>query len=400
VKYFLPLDEKYFTFIKREMAATEDSLEQFLDKLEKEFAPSLEEYRECPSEIVLGKEIGKGKYGRVYSGKYNNKDVAIKVLDLSDEAFSRESRQIKQEALISKYLTLECDDAQVCPIIPIHDVFLCNSDDMLRSYIVMGLSRGYDLRQLITKRHEDSWYNIRYDSITRRNIGLYENFDGRFIMNLKITILLITGLMYLHDKHVYHQDIKLDNILIDLSSPNNVIKYIDFGLSCIYLNDTSLSESIKEKYKELNCLSMKGVRGTPNFIHPYAFILSKKLKEGTPVSDKLRRKLSKITDCYSLGVVLYMLWTGSFNFLNVKTVSGIRKMASVYAREIKDREGVDLYMDILGYRPDVMKLTDGKISEYKEVMEIINEMTTFSLTLPKMDNILNRLQNMLDRSNK
>jgi serine/threonine protein kinase len=86
---------------------------------------------------------------------------------------------------------------------------------------------------------------------------------------------LVKGVGYLHSKGIVHLDLKLDNILIDLS---NVVKIVDFGFS------RSLVEP--DQLLELIC-------GTPYYMGPE--LLSKKHYLGQPA------------DVWALGVILYVL---------------------------------------------------------------------------------------------
>lgn len=104
-------------------------------------------------------------------------------------------------------------------------------------------------------------------------VGLWKgNSEGKAKM---IFSQLVKGVGYLHSKGIVHLDLKLDNILIDLS---NVVKIVDFGFS------RSLVEP--DQLLELIC-------GTPYYMGPE--LLSKKHYLGQPA------------DVWALGVILYVL---------------------------------------------------------------------------------------------
>ena len=92
---------------------------------------------------------------------------------------------------------------------------------------------------------------------------------------------IIEGLHYLHSQNILHRDIKLDNILIDLT---NTVKICDFGVS----KQIKTGEIMRDQ-----C-------GTPAYIAPE--ILLNKGYEGFGV------------DIWSAGVVLYTMLAGVVPF--------------------------------------------------------------------------------------
>ena len=90
------------------------------------------------------------------------------------------------------------------------------------------------------------------------------------------------GIEYLHSQNIAHRDIKLDNILIE--DKTNMVKIIDFGFSVM-------------------CSSMQKLKifcGTPSYMAPE--ITMKKEYDG------------KTVDMWALGVLLYVMLTGTFPF--------------------------------------------------------------------------------------
>ena len=94
---------------------------------------------------------------------------------------------------------------------------------------------------------------------------------------------LLNGLEYCHDKDICHRDLKPENLLI---TSTGVLKISDFGLSAI----------IDIKHNEL----LNNAVGTPHYIAPE--VLGKEKYDG------------KISDCWSIGVILYVLQAGYFPF--------------------------------------------------------------------------------------
>jgi len=89
---------------------------------------------------------------------------------------------------------------------------------------------------------------------------------------------LLQCISYLHDHKIVHRDLKPENILCDSDSPNTRIKLIDFGTSCLFINDKNLEEII----------------GTPYYIAPEVF----------------NHNYNNKCDEWSAGVILYIMLSG------------------------------------------------------------------------------------------
>ena len=116
---------------------------------------------------------------------------------------------------------------------------------------------------------------------------------------------LIEGLKYIHKKHFVHRDIKLDNILIDLT---NTIKICDFGVS--------------KHFEDKNEIMFDHC-GTPAYIAPEIFEHAG--YKGPPC------------DIWSAGVTLYYMLAGEQPF-KAGSISELEKI--IKAGEFKEIEGV------------------------------------------------------------
>ena len=98
---------------------------------------------------------------------------------------------------------------------------------------------------------------------------------------------MINGLDFIHSKGIAHRDIKLDNIMVvtDKITHEPIPKFIDFGLSSIFYQNMKRREKV----------------GSIAFMSPE--IVS-------------NRPHDKMTDIWSMGVMLYILLTGRFPFVN------------------------------------------------------------------------------------
>eukprot|EP00732_Lithocolla_globosa_P001448 Lithocolla_globosa_v1_NODE_722_length_3383_cov_12.786959.p1 type:complete len:477 gc:universal NODE_722_length_3383_cov_12.786959:1874-3304(+) len=96
---------------------------------------------------------------------------------------------------------------------------------------------------------------------------------------------MLLAVQYLHNNKVSHRDLKPENILLQRNKtthPYAIVKITDFGLAKIAANT-----------------SMKTVCGTPNYLAPEILRCS---------------SYSNAVDCWSLGVILYAMLSGTLPF--------------------------------------------------------------------------------------
>ncbi|KAH9299458.1 hypothetical protein KI387_031140 [Taxus chinensis] len=121
------------------------------------------------------------------------------------------------------------------------------------------------------------------------NAGRFSEDEARFFFQQ-----LISGVNYCHAMQVCHRDLKLENTLLDGSSPPR-LKICDFGYS-----KSSLLHS-----------QPKSTVGTPAYIAPE--VLSKRVYDG------------KIADVWSCGVTLYVMLVGAYPFEDPEDPRNFRK---------------------------------------------------------------------------
>jgi len=142
---------------------------------------------------------------------------------------------------------------------------------------------------------------------------------------------ICTTIEYLHSKNVCHRDLKLENLLLDHKDRKSRIKVSDFGLS-----------------KESNAVSvLETYVGTPAYIAPE--IIS---------SSKTGKSYGLKSDCWSLGVILYSLFSATTPFnqdldekrLNKLILSGTYRMKGPIWDNISE-EGKHLVDSLLTVDP-------------------------------------------------
>lgn len=116
---------------------------------------------------------------------------------------------------------------------------------------------------------------------------------------------LLSAVRYIHSLHVCHRDLKPENCLYISNSPDSDIKIIDFGLSAIQNESEALHDP----------------QGTPYYLAP----------------EVLMGSYNHLADCWSLGVILYMLLSGTPPF-NGSTNEEI--LVSVYNASVNFRKKV------------------------------------------------------------
>lgn len=92
------------------------------------------------------------------------------------------------------------------------------------------------------------------------------------------THMMLLAVAYLHDKKIAHRDLKLENFLYE-AKDTNMLKLIDFGFAKHWDRSTKMSQAC----------------GSVHYVAP----------------EVLLRSYTEKADCWSMGVIVYMLLTGS-----------------------------------------------------------------------------------------
>ena len=150
---------------------------------------------------------------------------------------------------------------------------------------------------------------------------------------------IILGLKYMHKNNIVHRDIKLDNLLLDLT---NTIKICDFGVSKILSSPNELMQD--------HC-------GTPAYIAPEVFEDLGYYGYGC--------------DIWSLGVTLYYMLEGEQPFKG-QTIEELKR--NVFSKNYKkidfiSKEGDDLLDKMLTINPDE-RITLDEIMKHKWIRDV------------------------------
>jgi serine/threonine protein kinase/Tfp pilus assembly protein PilF len=221
--------------------------------------------------------IGEGGMGVVFYAKDKKlkKDVAIKALSFSlikDKEF--------KDRLLREAITLgQIDHPNICSV---YDVVIKKE----YSYIVMQYVEGENLASILKKG----------------KLPIEKAID--------IGIQLAEGLNAAHKKGIVHRDIKPSNIVI---SKNGYVKILDFGLAKPYLKEENKKDSSIDKYE----ITKTGIIvGTVSYMSP-------EQAEGEKVDHR--------SDIFSLGIILYEMFTGKKPF---EGRSHISVMANIINAEV------------------------------------------------------------------
>ena len=204
-------------------------------------------------EVLFGEEVGRGQFGTVYRAvNRTSKQVrACKVVDVKRLELSG-GQFDDTELTITQNLSHE-------GVLSVIDVFR----DEKYIYIVLPLMRGGDLFERIASKHPHG----------------YPESAGRCLFRK-----LVEAVKYLHDRDIIHRDIKPENLLLESPEDDASIRISDFGTS----------------KRAQNC---KTYCGTPQYFAPEVLQRQFTVKgEGC---------YGKPSDMWSLGVVLYVLLSGT-----------------------------------------------------------------------------------------
>ncbi|KAK4490748.1 hypothetical protein RD792_001454 [Penstemon davidsonii] len=214
---------------------------------------SIEEIRLSTNSFDPKFHIGSGGYGRVYKGSIDGGDTIVAIKRLRSESKQGDNEFWTEIKMLSKI-------------------------------------RHQHLVSLIGYCNDGHERLLVYHYMTRGTLAdhLYKiNRPGKSILplswelRLKISVGAARGLYYLHSRHrVIHRDVKSSNILLD---ENWVAKISDFGLSKMGQDNDSFTHI------------STNVKGTFGYLDPEYF---------------LTRKLTRKSDVYAFGVVLFEVLSG------------------------------------------------------------------------------------------
>ena len=105
-----------------------------------------------------------------------------------------------------------------------------------------------------------------------------------------MTHSLLQGVSYLHDNKIAHRDLKLENLMFGMPGDIQTLKILDFGFS--------------KKLQGLEDI-LSTICGSPQYVAPEILSMSHNQGAGNnPMS------YTFAVDCWSIGVILYMLLAG------------------------------------------------------------------------------------------
>lgn len=246
------------------------------------------------SEYRLIRRIGKGGYGETFLAQTRDKRMHV-LKRVSLETIERQDMFTELEIL--KHLSSGgCQRGVLC----YEDYFFDFSDCSF--YIV-------------TEEFEDSMELFEFSETL--------NMDTSIIEIVKIMSNISDSIKYLHDNGVGHNDIKLENLLINPVTLDTMI--IDFGLSCM-----KESEQEQEQSEQENSCKWGGT---------YEYMAPEMLKyKLTGIKTDIDLEMIKRADIFSLGVVFWVLINRDFPYIAIDSPRQIKRGMDKNRIVIMDRQ--------------------------------------------------------------
>ena len=173
--------------------------------------------------IYIRENIGKGAFGVVIKGKYNNHPCAVKVLHhtaMEIQANLATGEQGMEEAM--KAFDRECKFLESFEHPNIVKHLSTDKHPLTDSTILVLELMDSNLKSYLSKLGEESLTSYCQISLSKD---------------------VASGLVYIHSKKVIHRDLCGDNILLTLDQPVPVAKISDFGMSRL-LNPSQMSSTL------------------------------------------------------------------------------------------------------------------------------------------------------------
>ena len=292
-------------------------------------------------DLTFIKPIGKGSFGQVYlTSKANLQEYfATKVIKKSVADSPKVKKYFHNEIEILK----EINHKNIMKLLEVKQ----NSENY---YLVCEFCNGGSLHQNLDK----------YLKMYRKP---FSEEITQFLMKQ-----IIEGLKYLHEKHIMHRDLKLDNILVNFKNPNDKsilnmygaeVKIIDFGFAAHVDNKTDLHKS---------------VLGSPLYMDPR--LLKKYTKNGNIDITGYDEKI----DIWSLGNLCYEMLMGrpAFETIDIKILEQKIEKGFYNLPTTLYNETVGFLIGMLQYDPKI-RLSSEKLSKHDFLTKNIRHFTRIDI---------------------
>ncbi|KAA0049340.1 hypothetical protein IC582_012674 [Cucumis melo] len=216
------------------------------------------------SKLDIIKQIAQGTYGTVYRGKYDDQEVAVKILDWGEEGLATMAETAALRASFRQEVAVwhKLDHPNVTK-------FIGASMGATNLKISMDGQNSFPSRACCVV--------VEYVPSGTLKDHLIRYWTKKLCIKavVKLALDLSRGLSYLHSKKIVHRDVKTENMLMDI---HHNVKIADFGVA---------------RVEAQNPRDMTGATGTLGYMAP-------EVLQGKPYN--------RSCDVYSFGICLWEIY--------------------------------------------------------------------------------------------
>ncbi|KAK9673784.1 hypothetical protein RND81_12G189300 [Saponaria officinalis] len=198
------------------------------------------------SRLSIGQNFAQGADSRLYRGKYNDQDVAVKIIQVQDEEVDEKSSLARLEKQF------------------IQEVSVLSKLHHRNVLEFIGAFRQEDVFCIITE--------YLPEGSLRSYLNKLRSQESRLKLQKVIVLALeiAHGMEYVHSKGIIHRDLKPENVLIDKNFLRFGLKIADFGASC---EDSSseIMDSDAGTYRWMAPEMIKGKKSCTRKVDVYSF---------------------------------------------------------------------------------------------------------------------------------